>query len=122
MEPNARSGVIKPLVVPEIVTLPDEIDVTNAARVGDQLRAAVSPGAVVIADMSRTVFCDSSAARALLLASEHAAGRRAELRLALPSATVLRALQLLGFDRLLQIYPSLGMSLTAGPPSQPGTA
>jgi anti-sigma B factor antagonist len=121
VEPNARSGIIKPLVVPEIVTLPDEIDITNAERVAAELRAAISLGTVVIADMSRTVFCDSSAARVLLLASEHAAACRAELRLALPSATVLRALQVLGFDRLLQIYPSLGMSLTAGPPRQPGS-
>ncbi|MGH3193485.1 MAG: STAS domain-containing protein [Streptosporangiaceae bacterium] len=116
MEPNARSGVVKPLVVPEIVTLPDEIDITNAEHVGEELRAAVSPGTVVIADMSQTVFCDSSAVRALLRASEHATACRAELRLVLPSATVLRALQILGFDRLLQIYPSLGMALTAGPP------
>ena len=110
-----RLDTVRPLVVPEIVALPPEIDITNADRVGDELRAAFRPGvAVVIADMTRTTFCDSAAARNLLLANDKAAERQAELRLAIPSAAVLRTLAILGLDRVLRIYPSLESALTSG--------
>lgn len=76
--------------------------------------------AVVIADMSLTTFADSTAVRILLAARDKAAASRAELRIVIPSAQVLRALQLTGLDRVLQIYPSLGMALTSGPPAGAG--
>jgi anti-sigma B factor antagonist len=122
---NARNATAKPLVVPEIVTLPGEIDVTNAHSVGDELQAAFGPGvAVVIADMSGTAFLDSSGVRYLLLASEHAAQANAELRLVTESAAVLRVLAITGVDRLLKIYPNLQAALTnpgrAGAQQAPG--
>jgi anti-sigma B factor antagonist len=110
---NARNATAKPLVLPEIVTLPGEIDVTNAQSIGDELQAAFGPGvAVVIADMSRTAFLDSSGIRNLLLASEHAAQANAELRLVTESAAVLRVLRVTGVDGLLRIYPNLQAALT----------
>jgi anti-anti-sigma factor len=113
VDDNARNATAKPLVVPEIVTLPAEIDVTNAQSIGDELHAAFGPGvAVVIADMSRTAFLDSSGIRYLLLASEHAAKANAELRLVTESAAVLRVLAVTGADRLLKIYPTLETALT----------
>ena len=109
-----RLGTVRPLIVPEVVRLPTEIDITNADSVGAELRAAFRPGiAVVIADMTRTTFCDSAGARNLLLANDKAAERQAELRLALPSATVLRTLTVMGLDRVLRIYPSLESALTS---------
>jgi anti-sigma B factor antagonist len=111
-----RLDTVRPLVVPEIVTLPSEFDITNADSVGGELRAAFRPGvAVVIADMTRTTFCDSAAARNLLLANDKAIERQAELRLAIPSATVLRTLTVLGLDRVLRIYPGLEAALTSEP-------
>jgi anti-sigma B factor antagonist len=110
-------GTVRPLVVPEIIALPPEIDITNADRVGAELRAAFRPGvAVVIADLTPTTFCDSAAARNLLLAHDKASESHAELRLAIPSAAVLRTLQILGLDRILRIYPSLEAALTSGRP------
>jgi anti-sigma B factor antagonist len=110
---NARNATAKPLVLPEIVTLPGEIDVTNAQSIGDELQAAFGPGvAVVIADMSGTAFLDSSGIRNLLLASEHAAQANAELRLVTESAAVLRVLRVTGVDGLLRIYPNLQAALT----------
>jgi len=122
---NARNATAKPLVLPEIVTLPGEIDVTNAHSVGDELLAACGPGvAVVIADMTGTAFLDSSGVRSLLLASEHAAQANAELRLVTESAAVLRVLAITGVDRLLKIYPNLQAALTnpglAGAQEAPG--
>jgi anti-sigma B factor antagonist len=117
---NDTHGVTaKPLVLPEIVTLPGEIDVTNAQGIGDELRAAFGPGvAVVIADMTRTAFLDSSGLRHLLLASEHAAQANAELRLVIKSAAGLRVLRIAGADRLLKIYPDLQAALTNPGPAE----
>lgn len=120
MDAERTSRTAAPLVTPEIVTLPAEIDINNADSVGRELSSACQPGvAVVIADMTETTFCDSSAIRQLILVSDAASARGAELRLVIPSAVILRALSRLGLDRMLQIYPSLGSALTAGPPPPP---
>jgi anti-sigma B factor antagonist len=109
---------VTPLVIPEIVTLPAEIDIRNADRVARDLCAALRPGAsVVIADMSLTQFCDSCGVRSLMIARDRAMRIDAELRLVIASAAVLRVLSVLGIDRLLQIYPSLGVALTTSPGS-----
>ena len=119
MDNNVRNATAKPLVLPEIVTLPGEIDVTNAQSVGDGLQAAFGPGvAVVIADMSGTAFLDSSGIRYLLLASEHAAQANAELRLVTESAAVLRVLRVTGVDGRLKIYPNLQAALTNPGPAE----
>jgi anti-sigma B factor antagonist len=110
---NIRRATARPLVVPEIVTLPEEIDITNAQAVGDELCAAFGQGVLaVIADMSRTRFCDSSGIRYLLLANGRAAELNAEFRLVVQSAAVLRAFGLLGIDRLLAVYPSMEAALS----------
>lgn len=104
---------IRPLVVPEIVTLPDEIDITNADAIREDLQAALRPGVrVVIADMAATVFCDSTGLRNLLLASDAARAANAELRLVITSANVLRTLRITGFNHLLHIYPAMQDALT----------
>ena len=114
MDNSARNVTAKPLVLPEMVTLPGEIDVTNAQSVGDELQAAFGPGvAVVIADMTGTAFLDSSGIRYLLLASEHAAQANAELRLVTESAAVLRVLAVTGVDGRLKVYPDLQAALTS---------
>jgi anti-sigma B factor antagonist len=113
-------ATVTPLVVPEIVALPDEIDIRNADRAGRELRAAFRPGVrVVIADMTHTGFADSSAMRALLEARDTAAASHAELRMVIPPGTVLRALQITGLDQQLRIYPSLDAALSGRAPSGP---
>jgi anti-sigma B factor antagonist len=113
-------ATVTPLVVPEIVTLPAEIDIRNAGRAGRELCAAFRTGArVVIADMTRTGFADSSAMRALLEAHDTAIASRAELRLVIPPGTVLRALQVTGLDQQLRIYPSLDAALSDRTPPGP---
>jgi anti-anti-sigma factor len=104
---------------PVLVVLPDEIDITNARDVRDQLTAAVAqPGVrIVIADMTATTFCDSMGARALVQAHKRAAANGAELRLLRPCPAVLRIAELLGLDQVLAIYDSLAdaiMPLPAG--------
>jgi anti-anti-sigma regulatory factor len=44
-----------------VMTLPAEIDITNADMVREDLLSIVNQGAVLlIADMSKTTFCDSA--------------------------------------------------------------
>jgi anti-sigma B factor antagonist len=101
---------------PVIVRLPAEIDIANGAAVGQQLCSAFAPGVtVVIADMTSTVFCDSSGISQLVLAHHCATAHHAQLRLAVPHTGVLDVLKVTGVDRLLVIYPSLDAALAAGP-------
>ena len=111
---RARTG-------PVVVTLPAEIDISNADRIGEELCAAFAPGVkTVIADMTGTRFCDSSGISMLVLAHRKAMTNNAELRLVALSTAVLRALTLVRIDYLLPVYPSLADALLPEPP--PGTA
>ncbi len=106
----------QPLAKPVIVGLPAEIDAANAAGAGLRLCAAFAPGVtVVIADLTQTVFCDSSGVSQLVLAYHCAAAHGAQLRLVVPHPNVLGVLKLTGLDGLLPVYPSLDAALSAGP-------
>lgn len=97
---------------PVIMTLPDEIDITNADQVGEQLLAAIVAGVtVVIADLTVTTYCDSSGIRHLLRAHDQAEANNAQLRLAVGTGAVLRVVQLMALDRVLRIYPGLSEAL-----------
>lgn len=102
------------LVGSAVVVLPDEIDVLNAASVGEQLVAAIVPGVAVIADLSMTTFCDCAGVYSLLLAHREASAGNAELRLVARSRAVLRILELLGTDQVLPVYPDLSAALAGG--------
>lgn len=112
MDMKARNATVRQLVLPEIVHLPEEIDIANAEMVGEELIATIGRGAVVVADMTATVFCDSQCIRHLLVANDQAKEAGAELRLVIQSEAVLRVLRITGVDRLLNIYPSLDAALT----------
>jgi anti-sigma B factor antagonist len=102
-----------------VVTLPAEIDMSNADAVEAQLRGACMPGVTVIADLSATTFCESSGFRALLSAHNQAAAGNAQLRAAVPSGTVRRMLALLTLDAILQVFPSAAEAMAAGNPGAP---
>lgn len=93
---------------PAIVVLPAEIDVCNSQWVFDQLDSIFTAGAtVVVADLTSTVFCDSSGLRSLLMAQRRAAADGAQLRLAVaPGGSVQRVFDLMAIDRLLPVYTS----------------
>lgn len=102
-------------VMPVVVVLPAEIDVTNSGEVYEQLAAVLAPGVdTVVADMMSTVFCDSSGVHAIIRAYETAAARGISLRLAVSSSTsVRRVLQLIGVGRLMPVHGSLQDALEA---------
>ena len=102
-------------VMPVVVVLPAEIDVTNSREVYGELVGAVAPGVdTVIADMMSTVFCDSSGVHAIMHAYESGAERGGRMLLAVsPATSVRRVLELIGVGRLMPVYTSLQEALDA---------
>jgi anti-sigma B factor antagonist len=101
---------------PVVLRLPAEIDMINAERVGEELCSAFTRGAaVVIADLTLTVFCDCAGARQFVLAHNHANAHDTQIRFAIPGRNILRVMTLTGFDQLLSIYPSLEAAVSARP-------
>jgi anti-sigma B factor antagonist len=95
-----------------VVTLPAEVDVTNADEIRQALLTAASPDvAVLIIDMSGTTFCDSAGVGAVIAAYRQATATGTELRLV--ATAVLRILELVGADQLIPIYPTLDAALAA---------
>jgi anti-sigma B factor antagonist len=101
------------MMMPVVVQLPAEIDVTNCEQVYNQLVAVLTPGVdLVIADMMATTFCDSSGVHSIVHAYETAATRDVQLRLAVSRHTsVNRVLQLIGVSRMMPVYESLEKAL-----------
>jgi anti-sigma B factor antagonist len=105
-----------------VVTLPAEIDVTNADTVQDELLAALNQSAVLlIADMSGTDFCDSSGVSAMVRVFRRAVASGRTLRLVVSTPAVQRVLSITGVDRLVDVFPSVVASL-AGRDGQSGQA
>jgi len=91
-----------------LVAMPDEIDIANIGRLGAELSYACDSGpGIVIADMTRTTFCDASGVRMLVLAQKRATECGVELRVAVASPRVRRVLVLLGLDEIVPIYPTI---------------
>jgi anti-sigma B factor antagonist len=101
-----------------VVSLPAEIDITNADQVREDLLSVLNQGAVVlVADLSKTTFCDSAGVSALARGFRRAGASQSEMRLVVGTPAVQRVLSLTGIDRLLDIYPSVASSLAASPDS-----
>ena len=110
-----------------VVTLPAEIDVTNADATREELLAVLNQGAaMLVADMSETVFCDSSGVSALVRVFRHSATSGAALRLVVSTPAVQRVLSITGVNRLVDVYPSVAASLAGASgkadPAWPGGA
>ena len=97
-----------------VVTLPAEMDVTNSDMVREDLLSVMNQGAVLlIADMSKTNFCDSAGVTALVRTFRRASASENTLRLVVSAPAVQRVLSITGVDRLVDIFPSVAASLAA---------
>jgi len=95
-----------------VVTLPAEIDVTNAGTVQEELLSVMNQGAtLLIADMSKTNFCDSAGVSALVRTFRRASGGAETMRLVVSTPAVQRVLSITGVDRLVDTFPSVAASL-----------
>ena len=94
------------------MTLPAEVDISNAGLVRQDLLAVVAQGAsLVIADMTATTFCDSAGVTALVRVARQATAQGSGLRLAAGAPAVIRMLALTGVDKLIEVYPSVAAAL-----------
>jgi anti-sigma B factor antagonist len=90
-----------------IVSLPVEVDIANADAARLDLARAIDQGyRLVIADMSRTSFCDCAGVSALLAAGAQAARAGAELRVVARAQAVLRTFELTSLQLALPVYPT----------------
>ena len=100
-----------------VITLPEQIDVSNAGQIREALLSAINRGATaLIADMTATISCDYAGADAVVRAYQRAILAGTELRLVVTAHIVRRVLTTSGLDRLVAIYPSLE-SATARTPA-----
>jgi len=95
-----------------VITLPEQIDISNSEQVREELLSLLNRGpAVLIVDMADTTFCDSAGVNALVRAHKRATANGAEIRLVVASLGVHRVLAITGVDRLIPVYPSMTASL-----------
>ena len=91
-----------------VVAAVREIDLTNAESLRDALLSALNSGALgLVVDMTATTFIDSAGVTALVRASRRATATESTVRLATTSPAVLRVLNLVGIDRLIEVHPSV---------------
>ena len=95
-----------------VVAAPDEIDITNADGLRSALLEVAAHGhGTLVADMTRTRFCDSSGLHALLAAHKRAQAEGGELLLVNPAIAVLRVFAITGMDRVIPNFTSLAEAL-----------
>src|SRR5204862_2167224 len=107
----AHDNMTRP--APAVVSMPGEIDLTNAGEALTLITTALAPGVtVVIADLTATRFCDSAGLQHLLRAHRGAAAAGAQLRLAIPpDGPVGRVVELTGISRYVAVYPTLQLAI-----------
>jgi anti-sigma B factor antagonist len=95
-----------------VVAAPEEIDMTNAPELRSALLEAAAHGhGTVVADMTRTQFCDSSGLHTLLDAHKRAQAEGGQLLLVIPAPAVLRVFALTAMDRMIPNFTSLDQAL-----------
>lgn len=99
--------------LPPIITLPAELDMATSPAAAKALAAVIRPGtSIIVADMTHTIYCDSSASQVLLRAHKDASANHTDLRVVAPHPAVRRVFQLMGTDQILHLYPTLSHALT----------
>jgi anti-sigma B factor antagonist len=95
-----------------VVAAPEEIDITNAPELRSALlEAAAHRHGTLVADLSRTQFCDSSGLHTLLAAHKRATAAGGDMLLVLPCNAVLRVFTITGVDRIIPNFTSLEEAL-----------
>ena len=91
-----------------VVTVPEEVDITNAPGLQTALLQAAADGSpALVVDMTRTRFCDSAGLRVLMDAHKQAVAEGRAVLLAVPATAVLRVLEITGIDQVIPSFASL---------------
>ncbi|MEV5783123.1 MULTISPECIES: STAS domain-containing protein [Streptomyces] len=98
-----------------VLALRGEIDFTTGTEVQ---RALLGPdgeaAARTVVELSQVTFMDSSGINALIGAHHAATAQQGWVRLAAPSPSILRVLQIVGLDTVITCYPTLQQALGVG--------
>ena len=97
-----------------VVAAPEEIDITNAPELRSALleaAAAANGHGTVVADLSRTQFCDSSGLHTLLAAHKRATAAGGDMLLVIPGTAVLRVFAITCVDRIIPNFTTLEEAL-----------
>ncbi len=97
-----------------VVALPSEIDITNERQVGEMLVRELRGASVLVADATRTTFCDCAGMGALTRAHHQASVAGVQFRVA-ASPEVRRVLALTDADQLLDTYLAVDAALSEAP-------
>jgi anti-sigma B factor antagonist len=94
----------------QVVSIRGEIDLSNATEVRDGIgRLAFDEVSVIVVDLSRTDYLDSSGIAMLFRLAERLGHRRQELRLVVPPESPIRtALELTNLPRTIAVQDALG--------------
>jgi anti-sigma B factor antagonist len=99
-----------------VVAAPEEIDLTNAARLRAALLDAAARGnGTLVVDMSQTQFCDSAGLHVLVRAHQRAQAGGGKVLLVISAAPVLRIFAVTGIDRMIPSFSTLVQALAQTP-------
>jgi anti-sigma B factor antagonist len=95
-----------------VVAAPEEIDITNAPELRAALVEAATHGhGTLVADLTRTQFCDSAGLHTLVAAHKQAKAAGGEMLLVIRSAGVRRVFAITCLDRVIPHFMSLEEAL-----------
>lgn len=102
-----------PCVDMTVVPVHGEVDLATADRMRDRLIQAVEESRCdcLVVDMSRLDFFDASGVNALVSVFKSLALQGRHMVLAEPAPVAARVLEVLGMDRVFEVYPLLEMAL-----------
>ncbi len=90
----------------KLVEVTGRIDSSNASELGEVLNAVLDDGALqVVIDFSGVDFMSSAGVRELVSALKRIRRSQGDIRLAEPSERVYEVLEMVGLNKIFQIYP-----------------
>jgi anti-sigma B factor antagonist len=105
-----------------VVTTPAEIDIGNAGLLREALLAAAATGPlVIIVDMTRTEFCDSTGLHVLVRALKQANDDSSQLILVVRGSALRRILAVSGVGSMFRMYDSLDEAVGAAGCAKPAS-
>lgn len=90
-----------------VARLVGRLDTATAPAAQTRLLGMLVAGATVVADMTEVAYVSSAGLRALLSAAKQAKSVGAGFGLVGPQPSVREVLTMSGFDRIIQIHPSI---------------
>ncbi|MFD9545617.1 STAS domain-containing protein [Streptomyces sp. NPDC060022] len=86
-----------------------ELDYTTAPDLRDHLTTlTLEPGRLLVLDLARMEFCDSSGISALIAARNYVQAAQGDIALTAVPAHTLRVLRIIGLDQVFRLLPGTG--------------